>query len=139
MPGELFAPPNPLGRYCITGKSSKILEYIINRKASALRFFMSSAPPQQVHAPSWGAPTTGVLPRPGCSRARSRSRARSCSRARGQSARETHAPGHITLWLRKPHCGRCPLEVDTYCDIGVFCCRWCWYRDTYSGRWRRLA
>jgi len=27
---------------------------------------------------------------------------RGCSPARGQSARETHAPGHITLWLLRP-------------------------------------
>jgi len=30
-------------------------------------------------------------------------------------------------------CGRCPLELDTYCDIGVFCSRWCGIWDTYSG------
>ena len=42
-------------------------------------------------------------------------------------------PGTSSSGFASPHCGRCPLEVDTYCDIGVFCCRWCWYRDTYSG------
>ena len=42
-------------------------------------------------------------------------------------------PGTSSSGFAGPHCGRCPLEVDTYCDIGFFCCRWCWYRDTYSG------
>ncbi len=42
-------------------------------------------------------------------------------------------PGTSPSGFPGPHCGRCPLEVDTYCDIGFFCCRWCWYRDTYSG------
>ncbi len=87
IPGELFAPPNPLGRYCLT---CKILEYIINRKASALRFFYVLDPPRQAQAPPGGSHALGC------------SRALGCSHTRGQSARETHAPGHITLWLPRP-------------------------------------
>ena len=29
-------------------------------------------------------------------------------------------PGTSPSGFTGPHCGRCPLEVDTYCDIGFF-------------------
>ena len=64
----------------------------------------------------WVAPAPGVAPTP-----------------EGKVPVKLTLPGTSPSGFSGPHCGRCPLEVDTYCDIGFFCCRWCWYRDTYSG------
>gem|GEM_PF-4054606 len=59
-------------------------------------------------------------------------------------------PGALTPWVAPapwvaptPE-GKVPVKLTLpgtspsgftgpYCDIGFFCCRWCWYRDTYSG------